>query len=145
LYLLFALIVLVISGFWWTFSLGSGRMFSAADAISAPTMGTVALVFGLFVTFSTSDANQRSRELRLSAQKEASVARSILSFCDSIGTPAGLLREAVVEYLQAATTSELKWLEQSKESYAASVQDFADDLVQIATSFANQSKTPEAI
>jgi hypothetical protein len=118
--------------------------FNLSEAVSAPTMGTVAVLFGLFVTFGSSDGVQRSRELRLAVQREANVARSILRFCESVGPSATELREATIEYLQAATTRDRTWLVENSSQQAPS-QGAADDLVQLVTMFVSLAKVADPV
>src|SRR5579884_3580142 len=118
--------------------------FNLSESISAPTMGTVAVLFGLFVTFGSSDVVQRSRELRLAVQREANVARSILRFCESVGPSATELREATIEYLQAATTRDRTWLAERSNQQAPS-QGAADDLVQLVTMFVSLAKVADPV
>ena len=80
------------------------QQFSDVNVVAPQIAGAVAVTFGLFVSFAASDVLQRSRELRLSSEREASVGRSILKFSESLGPSANLIRRATIEYLQAAIT-----------------------------------------
>ena len=114
------------------------------DRIEAGSASTVAVMFSLFLAFSTSDIFQRSRELNLAVQKEVSVARSIFKFSEGVGETANPVRQALVEYLQAVTTLEEGWLERSsaKDSPA---QETADTMVYVVTLFVAQSPASPAV
>ncbi len=121
-----------------------GRTFKLPDRIEAGSAGTVAVMFSLFLAFSTSDIVQRSRDLNLAVQKEVSLARSIFKFSEAVGESAGPVREALIEYMQAVTTLEEAWLDgPGKDDSPA--QDASDTMVQVATLFVVQSPAPPAV
>lgn len=114
------------------------RRLSAPKFIEPATIGSISVVFALFVAFGASEMSQRSRELRLSVQKEVSVARSIFKFAESVGASANPVRQALIEYLQAINALELAWIE-SADGEESPAQPTADTLVQVVTLFVVQS------
>jgi len=120
------------------------KIFKHPDRIEAGSASTVAVMFSLFLAFSTSDIYQRSRDLNLAVQKEVSLARSIFKFSEAVGESANPVRDSLIEYLQAVTTLEEGWLEKPKTSDSPA-QDTADTLVQVATLFVVQSPAPPAV
>lgn len=119
-------------------------MFAGGDVVVAPLTGTVAIIFGFFVGFGGADMRERSRELRLVSQREANEARSILKFAEGAGVLAEPLRQALIEYLQAATTPEQDWIKARSRS-APPGQPMADSLVLFATLFAMQVKHSDTV
>ena len=120
-------------------------LFSSSDAVAPPTAATVSIIFALFVAFGTSEVTQRSRELRLAVLKEISVARSVFKFSESVGASANPLRQSLIEYLQAVTTVEQKWLESNSQSSESPAQTMADTLVQVVTLFVAQSNASPSV
>lgn len=118
--------------------------FPSLDRVEAGSAGTIAVMFSLFLAFSTSDITQRSRDLSLSVQKEVNVARSIFQYAESIGASASPVRQALIEYLQSVTALEQAWLEHSVDPVSPS-QDTVDTLVQVVTLFVVQSPASAAI
>lgn len=114
------------------------RRLSPPKFIEPATIGSISVVFALFVAFGASEMSQRSRELRLSVQKEVSVARSIFKFAESVGASANPVRQALIEYLQAINALELAWIE-SADGEESPAQPTADTLVQVVTLFVVQS------
>ena len=51
--------------------------FQLPEKVDAGSAGLIAIMFSLFLAFSTSEITQRSRDLSIAVQKEVSVARSI--------------------------------------------------------------------
>ena len=118
--------------------------FTLGDRIEAGSAGAVAVMFSLFLAFSTSDISQRSRDLSVAIQKEVSVARSIVQFSDGVGASAAPVKQSLIEYLQAVTALEQNWLEHSDDP-TSPAQDMADTMVQVVTLFVVQSPASPAI
>ena len=118
--------------------------FTLGDRVEPGSAGAVAIMFSLFLAFSTSDISQRSRDLSIAVQKEVSVARSIVQFSDGVGASAAPVRQALVEYLQAVTALEQNWLEHSDDP-TSPAQDMADTMVQVVTLFVVQSLASPSI
>jgi hypothetical protein len=117
---------------------------TGSDIVNTPFIGAVAVLFGLFVTFGASDVVQRSRELNLAAQKEANTARALLRLTESIGPTADPVRQSLIEYLQAATTTELDWLAARGEGEPPARAQ-ADTLVEATTLFVTQAGGAETV
>jgi ABC-type multidrug transport system fused ATPase/permease subunit len=115
-----------------------------ADTINPPFVSAVAVIFGLFVTLGASDVVQRSRELGLSSQKEANTARSLFKLAESIGPSADPVRQSLIEYLQAATTTELNWLSSQRRGESPARAQ-ADALVDAATLFVTQAGVADIV
>lgn len=120
------------------------RRLSAPSHVESATFGTISVVFALFVAFGASEMTQRARELRLSVQKEVSVARSIFKFAEGVGPSANSVRQGLIEYLQAINSTERAWLE-SPKGLESPAQATADTLVQVVTLFAVQSTASPVI
>lgn len=120
------------------------RIFPGADTLTPPLVGTTAIILGFFIGFGGADMRDQSRALRLAAQQEANDARSILKFAEGVGATAEPLRDALVEYLEAATTVEKDWLTTST-AVAPPAQPMADSLVLSTTSFVLQAKSPDPL
>src|SRR6516225_6227989 len=108
------------------------------DTIATPTVAPIALIFGLFLAFGTSEITMRSRELDLAVRKEVSVLRSIFKFAEAVGPSADPVRESLIEYLQAVTTLEQGWLQNPLGSDEDPAQPNADAMIQVATLFVVQ-------
>lgn len=111
---------------------------NGADIIAPPSAASITLIFGLFIAFGTSEIGTRSRELNLAVRKEVSVSRSIFSFAEGVGPTTDPLRNALVEYLQAVTTSERMWLDNPR-TIESPAQPMADAIVLNVTLFLLQS------
>lgn len=122
----------------------SQAKFSVSDSLNAPVLSAVSVLFGLFVSFSATDVVQRSRQLQLFAQMEANSAQGLLSLAESIGPPASPVREALIEYAQIATTSELDWLESGKTGQPPG-QAQADVVLQLATLYVSQTAGSDTV
>jgi hypothetical protein len=118
--------------------------FQPGDRVDTASAGLVAIMFSLFLAFSTSDISQRSRDLSVAVQKEVSVARSIVQFSDGVGASAAPVKQALIEYLQAVTALEQNWLELSGDA-TSPAQDMADTMVQVVTLFVVQSPASPSI
>lgn len=114
------------------------RRLKAGSHVESATFGTISVIFALFVAFGASEGTQRSRDLRLSVQKEVSLARSIFKFAEGVGPSANLVRQSLIEYLQAINASEQAWLE-NPTGAENPAQAAADSMVQVVTLFAVQS------
>ena len=112
--------------------------------VESATFGTISVMFALFVAFGASEMTQRSRDLRLSAQKEVSLARSIFKFAEGVGPSANPVRQGLIEYLQAINSTEQAWLENPTGSESPA-QAAADTMVQVVTLFAVQSTASPVI
>jgi hypothetical protein len=114
------------------------KRLAGADVVAPPTAASITLIFGLFIAFGTSEIGIRSRELNLAVRKEVSVSRSIFSFAEGVGPSTDPLRNALVEYLQAVSTSERMWLE-NPTGTESPAQPMADAIVLNVTLFLLQS------
>ena len=112
--------------------------------VESATFGTISVMFALFVAFGASEMTQRSRDLRLSVQKEVSLARSIFKFAEGVGPSANPVQQGLIEYLQAINSTEQAWLENPTGSESPA-QASADTLVQVVTLFAVQSAASPVI
>src|SRR5271169_118046 len=116
----------------------------APDTVVTPSAGIIAVMFSLFLAFTIAGITQRSRELNLAVQKEAAAARSIFKFAESVGASANLVRQSLIEYLQAVTSAEQGWLENplGPENPAQSMD---DTMVQVVTLFELQSPVSPSV
>lgn len=53
-----------------------------------PLVGVGGIMFGLFLSFNSSDINQRAGNLRLITEREVGAARSLLNFSSGVGPTA---------------------------------------------------------
>jgi hypothetical protein len=120
------------------------RFFVGGDIIATPLVGPIAIILALLIGFGGADMRDRSRELRHVAQQEADEARSILKFTEGVGALAQPLRQAMIEYLQVATTTERDWIE-SGSAETPPGQSMADSLVLFATLFALQGSNSDSV
>lgn len=111
---------------------------SGANAVVAPFIAIVAIIFSLFAAANASDIWGRSRALRITTEREVTTARSIVKFTENVGSEANLLRRALYDYLDAATTIERSWMA-TGEGISQPAQGAADALIQEATTFATAS------
>lgn len=120
------------------------ELFPGSDVIATPLVGIIVIFLAFFVGFGGADMREQNRALRHFAHEEANRARSVLRFAEGVGPPADQLREALIEYLQAATTLERAWI--SKASRASSpAQPMADALVLSASIFTTQAQSSDVI
>jgi hypothetical protein len=127
----------------WIWSWSQSK-FSIHDSLNAPVLSAVSVLFGLFVSFSATDVVQRSRQLQLFAQMEANNAQALFSLTESIGPVANPLKEALIEYAQAATTIEQSWLESGKQGQPPA-QPQADVILQLATLYVSQAPGSDTV
>ncbi len=111
---------------------------SGTNAVVPPFIAVVAVIFALFAAANASDIWGRARALRLTTEHEVTTARSIVKFTENVGNEANLLRRAIYDYLDAATTIERSWME-TGEGIVQPAQGAADALIQEATTFATTS------
>src|SRR4051794_28704659 len=65
---------------------------SGTDAIVPPFIAVTAVIFALFAAANASDIWGRSRNLHITTQREATIARSIVKFTENVGAEATHLR-----------------------------------------------------
>jgi hypothetical protein len=111
---------------------------SGVNAVVPPFIAVVAVIFALFAAANASDIWGRARALRLTTEREVTTARSIVKFTENVGKEANLLRRALYDYLDAATTIERSWME-TNEGITQPAQGAADALIEEATTFATTS------
>lgn len=121
-----------------------GEHFPDGDAIPPPLVGTIVIFLAFFVGFGGADMREQNRALRHFAQEEANQARSVLKFAEGVGPSADQLREALIEYLQSATTVERRWIEGHSNDNAPA-QPMVDALVLSASIFTVQAQSPDVI
>jgi hypothetical protein len=117
---------------------------SGTNAVVPPFIAVVAVIFGLFAAANASDIWGRSRALRITTEREVTTARSIVKFTENVGAEANLLRRALYDYLDAATTTERSWME-TGEGIVQPAQGAADALIQEATTFATTSNAAPSL
>jgi len=117
---------------------------SGTNAVVPPFIAVVAVIFALFAAANASDIWGRSRALRLTTEREVTTARSIVKFTENVGREANLLRRALYDYLDAATTIERSWLE-TAEGLSQPAQGAADALIEEATTFATTSSAAPSL
>jgi hypothetical protein len=117
---------------------------SGTNAVVPPFIAVVAVIFGLFAAANASDIWGRSRALRITTEREVTTARSIVKFTENVGAEANLLRRALYDYLDAATTTERSWME-TGEGIVQPAQGAADALIQEATTFATASNAAPSL
>jgi len=120
------------------------KLFPGGDIIAVPLVGAIVIFLAFFVGFGGADMREQNRSLRHFAQEEANQARSVLKFAEGVGPSADQLREALIEYLQAATTVEQRWIGGGSVS-ASPAQPMADALVLSASTFTTQAQSSEVI
>lgn len=118
--------------------------FPSGDVIAVPLVGAIVIFLAFFVGFGGADMREQNRSLRHFAQEEANQARSVLKFAEGVGPLADPLREALIEYLQAATTVEQRWISADSAS-ASPAQPMADALVLSASTFTTQAQSSDVI
>src|SRR5690349_7742332 len=102
-----ALAVIVAAGVFWTWEMPKRRLsalFVGSDVITAPMVGPVAVILGFLIGFGGADMRDRTRQLHTFSQQEANEARTVLKYAEGTGDAGEPLRQAVTEYLEAATT-----------------------------------------
>src|SRR5262249_6109909 len=117
---------------------------SGTDHVVPTFIAVTAVIFGLFAAAHASDIWERSRNVRITTQREANIARSIVKFTENVGKEATDLRRALYEYLDAATTVERNWME-TGQGLPEPAQGAADALIQEATEFANTSNAAPSL
>ena len=146
-YLLSAMILVACGTVFWSCLASSSlllRFFSNSDIIATPMVGSFAIILGFFVGFGGADMRDRSRELRHFALQEANEARSILKFAEGAGDSASSVRQAMIEYLQAATTTERNWIEAATGASPPG-QPMVDSLVLFTTAFSLQKSNSDSL
>src|SRR5258708_36603226 len=72
-------------------------------------VGVIGFMFVLFVGFNSSEISQRNASLRLASGREVSAIRSLLNIASGVVPTAPPMRDAALECLHTAPTSELVW------------------------------------
>jgi hypothetical protein len=144
-YFVVALVVVGCGAVFWG-SLGrAGRLdryFTGNDTIGSSLVETVAVIFGLFVGFGAAEIRDRSHDLRLAAQQESDIARSIFKFAEGIGITAEPLRQALIQYLQATVALDPDWVA-SQSTSESPAQAMSEQLVLVAVLLTTQPKIPD--
>jgi hypothetical protein len=146
-YFVIQLVVIGCSTAAWCWAAQSDKLlalFPGADVIATPLVGIIVIFLAFFVGFGGADMREQNRALRHFAQEEANQARSVLRFAEGVGPSADQLREALIEYLQAATTVEQAWIKRGSR-LASPAQPMADALVLSASIFTTQAKSSDVI
>jgi hypothetical protein len=146
---LFALLlsVIVLNGIG-AYILGASSMVTRRITLETRSLtslvGVVGILFGLFLSFNSSDISQRGGNLRLVTEREVGAARSLLNFSSGVGPTAEPIKNAVLEYLTIVTTTERDWFESGGKGDAPS-EASVYSLALVTTLFAEQTKKSDVI
>lgn len=120
------------------------RQISREIRAITPLVGVGGIMFGLFLSFNSSDINQRAGNLRLVTEREVGAARSLLNFSSGVGPTADPIRNAVVEYLTIVTNTERDWFDSGAVGSAPS-EASVYSLALVTTLFAEQTHHSDVI